>query len=199
VGRHCGCQRQDDVTRELGSQGKGRQVTPGRDIARAFLARKIVRFRRAVPQYVVLLLSLSSSLSSALSSSSSSPVRDSPTENFNRLRRAPPLSAGRDRLKRAFIGGVGGLRLLCMGSMVTFVQFTSASRCVDELGVCIIMCERKAGQRWINGELDAPKGTRLNELVTLPLMAWRVSRASHKRAWLFVHLLQQSGKRSGSA
>ena len=66
-------------------------------------------------------------------------------ENFNRLRRALPSSVGRDRLKRACTGVVGGLGLLCMGSMVTFVQFTSASRCVDELGLCIIVCERKGG------------------------------------------------------
>lgn len=92
-------------------------------------------------------------------------------EIFNRLRRALPSSAGRDRLKSACSGGVGGLRLLCMGSMVTFVQFTSASRCVDELGVCIIACERKAEQRWINGELYAPNATRLNELVTLSLIS----------------------------
>jgi hypothetical protein len=68
-------------------------------------------------------------------------------ENFNFLRRALPSSApGRDRLKSACTEGVGGLRLLCI-SVVTFVQFTSASLWVDEVGVCIIACERKAGQR----------------------------------------------------
>jgi hypothetical protein len=33
-------------------------------------------------------------------------------ENFNRLNRALPLSAGRDRLKRPCIVGVGGLGML---------------------------------------------------------------------------------------
>jgi hypothetical protein len=57
-------------------------------------------------------------------------------ENFSRLSRAPPSSAGRDRLKRPCHGGVDGLEMLWMGSEVTFVQFTSASRCVGELGLC---------------------------------------------------------------
>lgn len=138
-----------DITREPGLQGKGRQVTPGRDIARAFLAWKIVRFRRGV-QYVMLLPSLSSSsLSSELYPRTSSPVRDSPTENFNRLRRALPSSTGRDRLKRACTGGVGDLGLLYVGSVVRFVQFTSASRCVGEQGLYIVACERKAGSTGI--------------------------------------------------
>lgn len=84
-------------------------------------------------------------------------------ENFNRLSRAVPSSApGRDRLKRACTGGLGDLGLLCgTGSVIIFVQFMSASRCVDEVGVCIIVCERKAGERRINGELDdAPNATR---------------------------------------
>jgi len=54
-------------------------------------------------------------------------------ENFNRLGRVPLSSTGRDRLKRACTAGVGGLEMLWIGSVVTFVQFTSASRCVDGL------------------------------------------------------------------
>ena len=70
-------------------------------------------------------------------------------EDFSRLSRAPPSSAERDRLKRPCHGGVDGFEILWMGSEVTFVQFTSASRCVGELGLCGIALNgvRETGQR----------------------------------------------------
>ena len=43
--------------------------------------------------------------------------------------------------------------------VVTFVQFTSASRWADEVGVCIIACERKAGRR--RDQRGTPNATRL--------------------------------------
>ena len=69
--------------------------------------------------------------------------------NFGRLSRAPPSSPGRDRLKRPCVGGVGGLERLWMGSEATFVQLTSASRCMDELGLCGIASSAvgRTGQR----------------------------------------------------
>ncbi len=143
----------------------------------------------------MLLLSLSSSLSSlsTLSTRSSSPGRDSPTEDFNRLRRAPPLSTGRDRLKRACTGGVGGLGTFWIGSVVTFVQFVSASRCVDVVGLCSIACERKAERR--GTRRDASNVIEGGHVVA----NWFGVCHGARQSWLFDRLLQQLEKRSESA
>jgi hypothetical protein len=84
--------------------------------------------------------------------------------------------------------------------VVRLVQFTSASRCVDELGLCIIVCEvRGQGEDGSWTQRDATRYD-VNELVTLSQLGLaRVTRSGRSGfTWLFVRLLHQSGKRSGS-
>ena len=114
-------------------------------------------------------------------------------ENFSRLSRALPSSAGRDRLKRPCHGGVDGFEMLWMGSEVTFVQFTSASRCVGELGLCGIALNGVRG----TGQRTRDDATRQIKIGASHVVAnWRVVTCE---PWLFVRSLHQSETRSGSA
>lgn len=153
---------------------------------------------------MMLLSSFSSASSleslSTLSACSSSTGRGSRIENFNRLSRAPPSSAGRDRLKTPCTGGVGSLAMLWMGSEVTFVQLTNASRCVDGLRLCGIAleCTKRVGtgQRGIRRD-DATD--RSNYRVTLSLIGVCHVFTGARKAWLFAPLPHQLEQRLESA